>query len=623
MPLRTSTSTDDPFWKSARVLLRYKGPLALALVGALISAGCFGAGLSMLLGVFHLFLAQKHDLPGLIRQYLAPPTASAWRNQLAEYLAQSVPTDPFLAFLSILLVIAVLTVIGSAGRYLHEYLTLTVCHRAAMYWRTRLFHRLLHARPVELLARGSSDHISRLTIDTTSLIQGYQAILGRGVADVTKGAAALAGAVLLDWRLTLLALIAAPLLAYMLRKFGRRIRRAADAALSERARLLAVLREVARGLVVVKVHNAEGYERRRFSRVNRSLFQQEMKARQAKALASPIVETVTLLAVMLVAAVAAWYIFRRQIPAERFMTVLAMLVAAGASLRPLTQMFTHIKEAEAAAARILQSLQLPVEPIGPEAPLYLPALPRHHREIVFDQVSYTYPGSAQPALQDVSLSVPFGLTVAIVGPNGSGKTTLVNLLPRLFDPTAGRVLIDGMDIRQVSLRSLRRQIALVTQQTILFQGTIAENIAYGRRHEPLQRIIAAAQAARADEFIRQLPLGYDTPLGEDGSGLSGGQRQRLCIARAILRDPAILILDEATSQIDPDSEAQIAAALNAFRRGRTTFIIAHRLSTVIDADLIVVMNAGRIVDQGSHSQLLERCPHYRTLTQTQLLPAGL
>ena len=248
-------------------------------------------------------------------------------------------------------------------------------------------------------------------------------------------------------------------------------------------------------------------------------------------------------------------------------------------------------------------------------------LERHHESIEFEAVSYSYRGQQTPAIDGVSLKVEHGQTVAIVGGNGSGKTTLLNLLPRLTSPNRGRVLIDGTDIAGVNLKAFRRQLAVVPQQSVLFEGTIADNIAYGQLDAKRDEIESASQAAFAHDFVSTLPDGYDTVLGEGGSGLSGGQKQRLCIARAILRDPAVLILDEATSQIDADSEAKINRALNSFRAGRTTFIIAHRLSTVIDCDMIVVMDAGKIVGRGTHAQLLERCGVYRTLTHTQLQPA--
>jgi len=300
--------------------------------------------------------------------------------------------------------------------------------------------------------------------------------------------------------------------------------------------------------------------------------------------------------------------------------VLIMLGAAGSSLKPLTSLQTQIAEADAAAQRILEVTDLPVETTDTTSDgRKLPDLPRHMEAVEFQDVVYHYPGKTTPALDHVSLSVPFGSTIALVGSNGSGKSTLLSMLPHLLSPTSGCVLIDGQDISQVNLRSLRKQMAIVTQQSVLFEGTIADNIAYGRRHISRDRIIAAAQAAYADEFIQALPQGYDTMLGEEGIGLSGGQRQRICIARAMLRNPSILVLDEATSQVDADSESKINQVIRQIRQGRTIFIIAHRLSTVIDADLIVVMHQGQILDKGSHTELLARCELYQTLARTQLV----
>jgi ABC-type multidrug transport system fused ATPase/permease subunit len=251
----------------------------------------------------------------------------------------------------------------------------------------------------------------------------------------------------------------------------------------------------------------------------------------------------------------------------------------------------------------------------------LPKLARHCESIRFDGVTFTYPRAERPALDQITLEIRHGQRVAIVGPNGSGKTTLLALVPRLFDPNpgSGAVLIDGRNIREVAVRSLRRQIGVVTQETVLFRGTIRGNVAYGADDASEERVVAAAKKARAHEFIAAMPKGYDTPVGEQGLTLSGGQRQRIAIARAILRDPSILILDEATSMIDADSEAKIAEALAEFASGRTCLIVAHRLSTVINADRIVVMDAGRIVDDGTHAELLKRCSVYRLIAENQLV----
>ena len=239
----------------------------------------------------------------------------------------------------------------------------------------------------------------------------------------------------------------------------------------------------------------------------------------------------------------------------------------------------------------------------------------------FIDVVFTYPKAETPALKEVNLSVPAGHNVAIVGPNGSGKTTLANLIPRFYDPDSGRVLIDGGDIRDATLFSLRSQIGLVTQNVVTFNDTISANIAYGRPDASRKEIIAAARRAYAHEFISPLPDGYETMIGEHGAGLSGGQLQRIVIGRAILKNPAILIYDEATSHVDADSEAKIHSAIEKIMQDRTSFIIAHRFSTVITADVIVVMNDGRIIAQGQHNELIQTCPLYQSLYETQLVKA--
>ena len=617
----TQPTARDPFWQSATILLAYKRQLGLALVAAMITAGCFGGGLGMVLPTLHLLLGQKQPLNMLIQEKLGGTDQPLVVQHAAAWLAGHVPTEPFEAFLSVMAVVLVFTVVGSIGRYAHELLTLTVVARAVMAWRDRLFGHLIRARMDHVLVSPSSDSVSRLTVDTAVLGSGYQAILGKAIAKILNGIAALLLALWLDWRLTLIALVGTPIILVLLRKFGKKIRRASQRLLQQRSHMIAMLTEALGGIRVVKVHHAEGYERRRFRRINRGVYREEMRMRQVRALSGPVIETLGLFGVMAVASIAAWYIFRQNVAPERFMTVLIALGAATATLKPLANLNNKLQESGAAARRMLDIMAIDIEPAATRSGTPRPALARHRHNIVFDHVGFTYPRQHQQAIADVSLCVEHEQTLAIVGANGSGKTTLLSLVPRLLEPATGRVLVDDVDIATVSLRSLRQQIAVVTQQTILFEGTIAANIAYGRLHETREKITAAAKAAYAHDFIVSLPQGYDTPLGEGGEGLSGGQRQRLCIARAILRGPAILILDEATSQIDADSEAKINQALSRFRHGRTTLIIAHRLSTVINADQIAVMADGRVLDHGTHTQLLARCPAYRTITQSQLQPA--
>jgi subfamily B ATP-binding cassette protein MsbA len=283
-------------------------------------------------------------------------------------------------------------------------------------------------------------------------------------------------------------------------------------------------------------------------------------------------------------------------------------------LRKLSDVNSRVQQSNAAATRVFDIIDMDIEPNTSHA---MPHLARHEQSIEFRHITFSYPGHDEVVLNDVSFTVPNGKNVAVVGGNGSGKTTLLQLVPRLYIPTSGQILIDGVDAATVSLRSLRKQIGLVTQDTLLFADTIYHNIAYGARHVAREQVIDAAKRAYADEFIRGFPDGYETRVGEHGVRLSGGQKQRIAIARAILQNPAILILDEAMSQIDSDSELKITAALREFTRDRTTLSIAHRFSTVISADLIVCLETGRVAGIGTHQELLARCAPYRKLYETQ------
>jgi ABC-type multidrug transport system fused ATPase/permease subunit len=303
--------------------------------------------------------------------------------------------------------------------------------------------------------------------------------------------------------------------------------------------------------------------------------------------------------------------------ASEFLTLVALLGAAGESIRKGSDVWNKLQQTNAAGERIFDTLDKAVESEKPDAV----KLPRLSSKIEFRNIVFTYPNSDQPVIDGINLTVEAGHNIAIVGPNGSGKTTLLNLLPRFYDVDSGAILIDGHDIRDCTLHSLRSQIAMVTQRTVTFNDTITTNIGYGRPGATMDQIITAAKRAYAHEFITQLPNGYDTVIGEQGTGLSGGQLQRIVIARAILKDPPILVFDEATSQIDAESEAKIHNAIEDIMHNRTSFIIAHRFSTIVSADLIVVMDKGRVVAQDRHEELIKSCTLYQSLYETQLVKA--
>ncbi len=598
------------FWITARVMLRYRLQIVLGAFGVILSAASFGGGLAMLLPILHLLLQEKRDIGSVIAEY-AP--------FLEPYITPYVSDSPLINFYGALVLVSAIIIIGSIGRYLHGIMSYTIAQRSCMVWREKLFDHLVRLPLLSGSGLGSSDQISRLVNDTGRLAIGYRAVISKALLETSQALVVLVGAFLINWQLALLAMAGAPVIGIMLGVFGRRIRKASKRVLETNSQMMGVADEALGHARVVKTHNAEGYERRRFRRISRWIYLSEMGMRQVRAMASPVNEAISLIGVVIAAGVAGFYVIDQNVPAEEFMTVMAMLIAAGSKIKPITNLHNEVKEAQAGADRILEMMDEPTEPVDVASRRVLPVLPRHTQSVEFDHVSFSYPNADKQAVAGVSLRVEHGERIAIVGGNGCGKTTLLSMLPRLIEPTQGRVLIDGIDIAEVNLVKLREQFGVVTQETVLFRGTIAENIAYGRRWLTQAQIEAAAEAAYADDFINALPKRYQHELGQDGLGLSGGQRQRLCIARAILRDPAILILDEATSQIDADSEEKINRAMREFSRGRTTFVIAHRLSTVVDADRIIVMDAGQILDQGKHAELIQRCEAYQILTQTQLL----
>jgi subfamily B ATP-binding cassette protein MsbA len=622
----------EDFWFFAKRMLRYRSMVAAAIIMALLSAGSLGAGLVGLQPVLDNILSQGgKDLP-----QLAAELDAKWGGRIPDHWIASLPDGQFTAVVYLVVGLGLLTIVGGTANFLHAFLSLTVVQRTVANIRRDAFHRVLRLPLKDVVAGGTSDKVSRIVGDTAALESGFNALLSKALAQVTKGAASLIAAIVIEWKLTLAAALIAPILYTIIRRLGKRIRRASRKAMQSQASLYGAAMEALQGLRVVKVHTTERYEAGRFHRINKDVMREMLRVRTARALASPLVEVLSVLVVGGLFLIAAKFVLDNKLEPTKVLMAIGALGFAGASLKPLTGLMNDIQGSSAAAGRIKELLDAAPEPGHDNS---LPRLPRHSETLEFRHVTFTYPGGARPALDDISLKIRHGERVAFVGPNGSGKTTLLALVARLFDPDAPKlsgkptgnghghahdaidsgVFIDGEDIRQFSVRSLRRQIGVVTQETVLFRGTIRSNIGYGAEDVSEDAIIAAARRARAHDFITGLPGAYDAVVGEQGLTLSGGQRQRIAIARAILRQPSILILDEATSMIDADSEARIAEALAEFSRGRTSLIVAHRLSTVINADRIVVLDAGRVVDQGSHAELLQRCETYRLIANNQLV----
>jgi subfamily B ATP-binding cassette protein MsbA len=604
------------FWKFIARMAKQRAMLALTLLFATLSALGLGIGLLSLAPVISQ-IVHPDDGRGLNIVASDYNASGSW-IQIPEWVITLLPTSQFNGVVLLISVIAVLTVFGAACNFLHQYFSQTMTTNAVADVRREVFRRVIRLPLPRVIRKGPSEYISRLIRDAAALQQGLNAMFGKSVAQLTKGFVALLVAMIFDWKIVVISAIVGPVLFIVLRKLAKRVRRGSRGSLEAQQELLKQSTEVMHALRAVKTSTAESTCESRFDSVNREVIRHELKMRIARAMSGPILETLAIFVLGLLAIIASHSILSGSLSFERFIMSLGSLAVAGASFRPLAGLVNEISAASAPAARILEILDDPIESQGQGSP----PLPRHSQSLQFLAVDFQYPNTELPAISGVDLTIKFGERVAFVGPNGSGKTTLLALIPRLLVPSNGHIRIDGFELSDVTLESLRSQIGFVTQEPFVLNGSIRENIAFGLDQIDESQVLAAVRHAHAAEFISALPQGLDTVVAEGGASLSGGQRQRIAIARALVRNPSILILDEATSQVDADSEVSIRDAIEEAGRDRTMLIIAHRMASVINADRIVVLDAGRIVDQGTHMDLLKRCDLYGRLTQTQLVPSG-
>jgi ABC-type multidrug transport system, ATPase and permease components len=502
--------------------------------------------------------------------------------------------------------------------YGQQYLMSYVSERAMISVRMDFFRKMQQFALSYYEKRTTGAIMSHYTND----IGGLQAaMLTSGVEFVTESFVLIVSIVsmfALNWKLSILTFIAAPLIAIAVNLLGKKIRSIGGQVQERAAEMNSLLQQTIAGVRVVKSFAREDFEEVRFEEQNERNFKTGMKAVRVSALLTPIVE---FFAVIGVAAVF-WYggmaVINKEMTAGALVAFLIFAVNLSNPLKRISRTYATLQRSLASADRVFAVMDMVPEIQDKPAAKELAHI---DGEVAFDRISFEYE-EGRPVLRNIEFTAKPGQTVALVGPSGSGKTTFVNLLPRFYEATEGTIRIDGTDIRDVTQQSLREQIGIVPQETLLFVGTVRENIRYGRLDATEEEIRAAAKAARADEFIEKLPKGYDSEIGERGVLLSGGQRQRMAIARAILKDPRILILDEATSALDTESEKLVQEALDALMKDRTSFVIAHRLSTIFQADVILVVESGNIVEQGTHKDLLAKGGVYAKLYYTQFGEEG-
>jgi subfamily B ATP-binding cassette protein MsbA len=605
----------NPFFRLLRYARPYRGRLAVALFAMLVYGA---ASVGLVMQVKPILDGQLFAAPdtAAVPRTATPPAGDTGPepSSIAAPAPPTAATQPTL--FTIIAAILGLYVFKGVGAYVSNYLMTDVGQRVVRDLRGRLFRHMLGQSAAFFSQQTTGRLISRITNDVAQVQRAVSDTLG-DLAREGISVVGYAGALFYyDARLALFCLTAAPVVVYPLVRLGQRVRRTTRRGQEALEVITHVSAEAFTGHRIVKAFGAEAREAEEFDRASEHYYRTSMKITSSLSVLPPLMEFIGG-----VAFVGALYYGSHEIAAQRGMTVgsfvafISALFMMYGPIKKLSRVNADLQQAMASSERIFAMFDMHTEVV--ERPGAVP-LPPFHRQIVFENVALQYEGADARALDGITFDVGAGQTIALVGRSGAGKTSLVNLLPRFYDATGGRILIDGHDTRDVTLKSLRGQIGIVTQETVLFDDTVAANIGYGRPGATRAEVEAAARAAHAHDFISSRLGGYDTTIGERGQRLSGGERQRLAIARAILRNAPILILDEATSALDSESELLVQDALATLMLNRTVIVIAHRLSTVRRADLILVLDGGRVVERGRHDELLAGGGAYARLYELQL-----
>jgi subfamily B ATP-binding cassette protein MsbA len=561
-------------------------------------------------------VVRKADVPNprtvaienAVRNY-APPL---YRGKVRlEHWWSGNPSQKAQRVLTILLFVFVIRAITS---FLSEYAFQKVGLSTVRDLRNELYERMIHQSHRFFAQRSTGEMVSRVVSDADAI----QAAVSTRMGDLLQESVTLVGLILflfyINPLLAFVSLIGAPLIVIPVVQFGKRLRKTTHKSQERMAEIATLLEETIRGVRIVKAFTMEPFEIDRFREATRKHLRWNLSAQRIQALTSPVMELLAGVCMVLLFGYAQSRIAAGTLTGGEFAAFLTALALMYAPVKKLNKVNLSLNTALSAAERVFRMLDVDNEVMEKPAAKVLTGVGGGIR---YDGVTFTY--GNDPVLRNIDLDVAPGEIVALVGGSGAGKSTLVNLLPRFYDVTGGQIVVDGTDVRDTTLQSLRGLMGFVTQEVVLFNDTVRNNIAYGRADVDENEVIAAARAANAHEFIAALPLGYDTIIGESGVLLSGGQRQRLAIARALFKDPPILVLDEATSALDTESERLVQQALNNLMRGRTTLVIAHRLSTIRSAHKIVVLDKGRIAEMGTHEDLLARRGVYRKLYDLQFV----